>query len=104
MRSVTWKYAEAARRDVERRHPATDHAAVEDHGGVGPPLVGLEELDDRVAARLLLAVAGEANVDGQLARLCQLARRREQHVELALVVGDTAGIDVLAADFRLERR
>ena len=35
---------------------------------VGAALVGGEEVDDRVAADLLLAVAGEAHVDGQLAR------------------------------------
>ena len=44
-------------RDVEARHVAADHAAVEDDRRVGAALVGLEELDDRVAPGLLLAVA-----------------------------------------------
>jgi hypothetical protein len=59
--------AEPARRDVERRQVAADHATVEDDRRVGATDVGLEELDDRVAARLLLAVAREANVHRQLA-------------------------------------
>ena len=75
-----------ARGDIERRHVAPDHPAVEDDRRVRPALVGLEELDDRVAAGLLLAVAAEPDVDRQLAGLRKLARRRQQHVELALVV------------------
>ena len=82
---------EPARRDVERRQPALDHARVEDDGRVGAALVGLEELDDRVAAGLLLAVAAEADVDRQLAGRGELARGGEQHVELALVVDRRRG-------------
>ena len=58
---------DAARREVERGHVAADHAAVEDDRRVGAALVRLEELDDRVAAGLLLAVAAEAHVHRQLA-------------------------------------
>ena len=54
---------DAAHRDVERGHVTPDHPAVEDDGRVAAALVGLEELDDRVTARLLLAVATEAHVD-----------------------------------------
>ena len=57
-------------------HVAPDHPAVEDDRGVRSALVGLEELDDRVAAGLLLAVAAEADVDRQLAGLRELARSR----------------------------
>ena len=81
---------DAARRDVERRHVAADHAAVEDDRRVGAALVGREEVDDRVPAGLLLAVAAEADVDRQLAGLRELARGGEQHVELALVVDGAA--------------
>ena len=93
----------AARRDVERRDVAADHAAVEDDRRVCAALVGLEELDDRMPAGLLLAVAAEADVHRQLARARELARRGEQHVELALVVDGAAAVQVVAADLRLER-
>ena len=53
-------------------------------------VVGGEKVEDRVSAGLLLAVADEAHVDGQLARGGQLARRGEQQVQLPLVVGDAA--------------
>ena len=66
-------------------------------------LVGLEELDDRVAAGLLLAVAAEADVDRQLAGPRELARGGEQHVELALVVDRAAPVEVAVADLGLER-
>ena len=81
-----------------------DHAAVEDDRRVGAALVGLEELDDRVAAGLLLAVAAEADVDRQLAGPRELARGGEQHVELALVVDRAAAVEVAVADLGLERR
>src|SRR5581483_9627435 len=95
---------EPARRDVERRQVAADHAAVEDDGGVGAALVAREEVDDRVAADLLLAVAAEADVHRQLAGERELARRGELHVEEALVVDGAAAVEVLTADLRLERR
>ena len=79
-----------ARRDVERGHVAPDHAAVEDDRRVAAALVGGEEVDDRVPAGLLLAVAAEADVDRQLAGLRELARGDEQHVELPLVVDRAA--------------
>ena len=84
-----------SRRDVERGHVAPDHAAVEDDRRVGAALVGLDELDDRVAARLLLAVAAEADVHGQLAGGGQLARGAEEHVQLPLVVDRPATVEVL---------
>ena len=94
---------EPARRDRERRQVSALHAAVEDHAGVGAALVLLEELDDRLAADLLLAVRDDANVDRQRAVGREQARRVQQHPELALVVGDAAGVDPLVADRRLER-
>ena len=92
-----------ARRQVERRQPAPDHAAVEDDCRVRPTLVRDEVVDDRVAAGLLLAVAAEPDVHGQLAGSRELARRREQHVELSLVVDRPAAEQVLPTDLRLER-
>ena len=95
--------AEPARGHVEGGHAAGDHVAVEDHGRVGAALVGGEEVDDRVAAGLLLAVAGEAEVDRERALGGELLRRLQQQVELALVVGDAAPVEPLVADRRLER-
>ena len=57
-----------------------------------------EELDDRVAAGLLLAVADEANVDRQLAGPRELLGRLQQRIELALVVGDAARVEPAVAD------
>jgi hypothetical protein len=57
-----------------------------------------------VPAGLLLAVTGEAHVDRQLSGDGQLARRGQEHVELTLVVGDPASVDVLAPDLGLKRR
>ena len=65
---------EPAAGHVERRDAAREHARVEDDGGVRAALVLLQPLDDRVAAELLLPVAGEAHVDRQLARERELAR------------------------------
>ena len=95
---------DAAGRDVERGAVAGDHPAVEDHRGVAAALVGLEELDDRMAARFLLAVAREAHVDRKLTGPGELACGRQQQVQLALVVGDPTAIQVLAPDLGLERR
>ena len=67
---------DAARRDVERGNVAADHAAVEDDRRVGATLVRFEEVDDRVAAGLLLAVAAEAHVDRQLAGAAPARARR----------------------------
>ena len=60
------------------------HAAVEDDAGVGAALVGGEEIDDRVPADLLLAVAADADVDRQRALRGEQAGRLEQQVELPL--------------------
>ena len=66
---------ETARAEVERGHVLSRHAAVEDDAGVRTALVGLEEVDDRMAARLLLAVEGDAHVDRQRALARRAARR-----------------------------
>jgi hypothetical protein len=95
--------AEPARGDVEGRPAAREHVGVEDHGGVGAALVRLEVVDDRVAARLLLAVAGEAQVDRQRALPGEALRRLQQEEELALVVRDAATQEPLALDGRVER-
>ncbi len=83
----------AARRQLEHRNPHLHHVPVEDHADIAATLVRLEEVDDRVAARLLLAVTGEAHVHGQRTLGGQESRRLEQHVELALVVGDSPGVE-----------
>ena len=62
--------------DVEGRAGLADHAAVEDDAASAPRSSACEELDDRVAAGLLLAVAGEADVDRQLARPARAPERR----------------------------
>ena len=95
--------AHPARRDVEGRDAAREHARVVDDAGVGVAVVGGEEVDDRVAAGLLLAVAGEAEVDRELSGARELLRRLEQHVQLALVVDDAARDEVLAVHGRIER-
>ena len=95
---------EAAGRELDRRHVAAQHPAVEDHARVGAALVLRDPVGDRVAADLLLAVAGDAEVDRQRARLDEPLRRLEQdEPELALVVGDAAPVRPLAADVELER-
>ena len=94
----------AARRDVERRQARADHPGIEDDRRVGPALVGRDEVDERVAGRLLLAVAAEADVDGELAGARELAGRREQHVQLPLVVDGAAAVEIAVADLGLERR
>ncbi len=63
----------------------------------------LEEVDDRVAADLFLAVAREAQVDRQPAFGREQLRALEQRPELALVVRDAARVQPLAAHGRLER-
>lgn len=91
-----------ANAEVEVQHPAdrngerglapTDHPAVEDQSGIGTPGVGSDPLDDRVAPDLLLAVEGEADVDGQLPLRRELADGLDEHEEVPLVVGDAARI------------
>ena len=92
---------EPARRNVEQRHIALQHPGVEDHARIGTALVGCEEVHDRVATGLLLAVAADAQVDRQPARL-QLLGGLELHVELPLVVGDPAPIQTPVPNGRLE--
>ena len=89
--------------DVEARHVALDHAAVEHDRRVGAALVGGDPVDDRVAADLLLAVTRDAQVDGELAGRGEQLRRLQEHVQLALVVGDAAGVEPAVALDELER-
>jgi hypothetical protein len=90
--------------DIEGRQAAGDHAAIEDDGRLRRTVIGGKKVEDRVPASLLLAVADEAHVDGELARGGQLASRGEQQIQLPLVVGNAAGVHMLTADLRLERR
>jgi hypothetical protein len=92
----------AARRQLEYRNPRLHHVPVEDHADVAATLVRLEEVDDRVAARLLLAVTSEAHVHGQCALGGQKSGCLEQHVELTLVVGDTPCVEPPVSYLRLE--
>jgi hypothetical protein len=84
-------------RHSELRDTALGHARVEDHRCVGASFVGGQVVDDLVAARLLLAVAGEANVDRQLTCRGQLGRGLHEHVQLTLVVDDPARVEPFAA-------
>ena len=80
----------AAHADHEGRLTAPDHPAVEDQRGVGGAFVGVDPLLDRVAADLLLAVEGEADVDGQRTCFGQLSHGLDENEHVALVVGDPA--------------
>ena len=71
---------------------------------VGPALVRLEEVDDRVTADLLFPVGRDADVHRQRAFRAQELRRLEQGVELSLVVGDPAGVIPTVALGELEGR
>ena len=62
--------------------------AVEDHARVGAARVLGEEVDDRVPADLLLAVAGDPDVHRQLALAGEQLHGLDERVQLALVVGD----------------
>ena len=77
---------------------------VEDHARVGAALVLLDEVDDRVAPDLLLAVARDADVHGELGVLRQELRRLDERVQLALVVGDPATVVPAVALRELEGR
>ena len=99
-----WKYTRPRVAMLNAGKVLADHARVEDDGGVRAALIGLEEVDDRVAPGLLLPVAGEAHIDRQIACLRERSRARQQHVELALVVGDAPTVESIAPDLRLERR
>ena len=54
------------------------------------PSIGVDPLDDRVAADLLLAVEGEADVDRELTRGGELPHGLDEHEHVPLVVGDPA--------------
>ena len=56
-----------------------------------------------MAAGLLLPVAADPQVDGQLVAGAQLLRRLQEHEELALVVGDAASVEPFVAKRRFER-
>ena len=94
---------DSARRDEERGSTRPEHVPVEDHARISPALVRLEEIDDRVPARLLLAVAREPHVHGQGAVCCEQRGRLQEDVQLALVVGDPACVEPAVAHGRLER-
>ena len=96
--------ADAARRNAEGGLAGSGHVPVEDDAGVAAALVRLEEVDDRVAAGLLLPVAREPNVDGQRAFRGEQRSGLQLQIELALVVGHAPGIDPPVANGRLERR
>ena len=93
----------AAYADHERRLPAPDHPAVEDQRDVGGPVVRVDPLLDRVAADLLLAVEGEADVDGQRALLGQLAHGLDEDEHVPLVVRDSARVQAAVPLRELER-
>jgi hypothetical protein len=95
---------EPARRRVEHGRAGPQHRAVEDHRDVRPALVSLDEVDDLMAPGLLLAVAEDANIDGQLARAREQRRGLQEGVELPLVVGRAAGVEPAVPQGRLERR
>ncbi len=92
------------RRDLEDRDARLEQVPVEDDTGVAPTLVRRQEVDDRVAAGLFLAVAREPHVDRQRALGGQKRRRLQQEVELPLVVGHAARVEPPVAHRRLERR
>ena len=94
---------EPADAEVEGGHVLLGHAAVEDDAGIRAALVRREKVDDRVAARLLLAVEGDAHVHRQRAFGGQQRRRLEQEVRVALVVDGSAPVEVAVADLGLER-
>jgi hypothetical protein len=94
----------AARADEERGHAAPLEARVEDDARVRAPVVGRDPVDDRVAADLLLAVAGDPDVHRKRTLRAEQRGGLQQRIELALVVGDAARVEPLAADRGLERR
>ena len=94
---------QAPHAEIERGRVLAGHAAVEDDAGVGSPLVGGEEVDDRVAADLLLPVEGDAHVDRQRALVREQAGRLEGEIGVALVVDGAARVQVAVADLGLER-
>jgi hypothetical protein len=82
----------AARGDMEHRYAAPAHGAVEDDRSVRSPLVARDEVDDLVAARLLLPVTDDPDVHGQLAGGAKQLRGLQQRIQLALVVRRSAPV------------
>src|SRR5262249_62231053 len=95
---------DSADADVERRDVTGGHIAVEDQASVGESLVLREKFDDRVAAGLLLAVAGDPHVYREGALGGEVHGSLEQEVQLPLVIRNPPGAEPLPAHGRLERR
>jgi hypothetical protein len=93
---------EAAGRDDELWRIARLHPAVEDDACVDGAVVAFQESDDRVAARLLLAVADDSERDRRKALGEELLDRLQLHPELTLVVGDAARVQPFATDLGRE--
>ena len=89
---------------VSSGQPSATSAAVEHQRRVVAAAARVEPAHDRVAADLLLAVRHDRHVALQLALAREVDERREQAVEVALVVRRAAGVDVAVAHLRLERR
>ena len=95
---------EAARRKPELGLLGTRHPTVEDDAGVRAALVRLEEVDDGMAADLLLPVGHDSDVHGQRVLLAKQLGRLEEREELSLVVGDAARVVPAVPFGELERR
>ena len=94
----------AANADHEPRLATPDHRAVEDQRRVRTALIGIDPLDDRVAADLLFAVEREADVDRQLAGGCELTHGLDEQEHVPLVIRDPARVETAVALRELERR
>src|SRR5215217_1304707 len=91
----------------QRRHVLGDHPGVGDTDQVTGQPVGVlaQERVDRRRPRLLLALDEELDVDRQApVGGQQMPDGRDLEVDLALVVGGAAGVQVAVAHGRLERR
>ena len=71
--------------------------------GVGAALVGGQEVDDGMAADLLLAVEGHPDVDRQGALLGEQPRGLQEEVRVPLVVDGAASVEPAVPELRLER-
>ena len=94
---------QAARREHELGRVPALHPAVEDEARVRRAVVGSEKARDRVAARLLLAVADDPEAHRQRSLLDERLDGLQLHPELALVVRDAACVEPLAARLGRER-
>src|SRR5438874_9975104 len=95
---------QAARGQTELGPVRPRHPTVEDDASIGATLVVTAEVDDRVSADLLLAVAGDPEVYRQCTFSTKQLRRLQQREELALVVGDATGVVPTVALGELEGR